>query len=207
MRKIVLQMMTTLDGRLDEPFAWMHSVDDEQYRDIERRYATFDTVLVGRTTFDEMVGYWPAVLADGEGSDTNRAMARHMHDYRKLVFSRSGDRPLPAWNNSEQVVMPGDAELADYIAGLKAQPGSDIHLAGGASFAQTVVSLGLVDEFRFFVYPVVSPGAAWFTRLSDRHELRLVDTKAYANGVVRLHYTAEKQAVTAIAKRFTELIA
>ena len=54
MRKIVFQMMTTLNGRLDDPMAWVHGVGDDQYREIDRIYATYDTVLVGRTTYEEM---------------------------------------------------------------------------------------------------------------------------------------------------------
>ena len=153
MRKIVFQMMTTLNGRLDDPMAWLHGVSDDQYREIDRIYASYDTVLVGRTTYEEMAAYWPGALASGEGTETNQKMARRMHDYRKLVFSKSGRRKLSEWNNTEQIVVRTDDELAQYLAGLKAQPGGNIHLSGGASFAQAVVGLGLVDEFHFFVIP------------------------------------------------------
>ena len=54
MRKLVLQMMTTLNGRLDDPMAWLTGVSDEQYQAIDRLYAGYDTVLVGRTTYEEM---------------------------------------------------------------------------------------------------------------------------------------------------------
>jgi hypothetical protein len=57
MRKIVFQMMTTLDGRLDDPMAWVSSVGEDQYRAIDRIYARYDTVLVGRTTYEEMAAY------------------------------------------------------------------------------------------------------------------------------------------------------
>ena len=90
-------------------------------------------------------------------------MARRMQTYRKLVFSRSGRQKLTEWNNTELVVAGSDDELAKYLANLKAQPGGDIHLSGGASFAQTVIGLDLVDVFHFFVYPVVSTGASWFS--------------------------------------------
>ena len=54
--------------------------------------------------------------------------------------------------------MATDDELARYLENLKAQPGKDIQLSGGSSLARSVLALGLVDEFYFFVYPVVSPG-------------------------------------------------
>jgi len=187
-RKIVLQMMTTLNGRLDDPLAWIHGVSDDQYREIDGIYATFDTVLVGRTTYEEMAAYWPGALAEAAGTVTNQAMARRMHAYKKLVFSRSGRRKLTEWNNVDQVVVGTDDELAQYLANLKAQPGGDIHLSGGANFAQSVIGLDLVDEFHFFVYPVVSPGASWFSPLTDNRELKLLGASTYENGVVRLHY-------------------
>lgn len=158
MRRIVLQMMTTLNGRLDDPIAWVHAVSDDQYRDIDRLYAGYDTVLVGRITYEEMAAYWPGALTDPEGTDANRSMARRMRDIQKCVFSRTGGRQLTQWENTEQVVADENAELVRRLHDLKAGPGGDIHLAGGASFAQTVLGLGLVDEYRFFLYPAVSPG-------------------------------------------------
>jgi dihydrofolate reductase len=205
-RKIVLQMMTTLNGRLDDPMAWLHGVSDDQYREIDRLYATYDTVLVGRSTYEEMAAYWPGALASGEGTATNQAMARRMNDYRKLVFSRSGREPLTAWNNTEQVVVTTDNELATHLADLKAQPGGDIHLSGGSSFAQAVIALDLVDELHFFVYPVVSPGASWFSRLTDRRDLQLLGASTFENGVVHLHYVPGKVADSARPATFTDML-
>lgn len=206
MRNVVLQMMTTLNGRLDDPEAWVHAVSDDQYREMDRLYAEYDTILVGRTTYEEMAAYWPGALSSGEGTATNQAMARRMHDYRKLVFSRSGHQPLTEWNNAEQVIAGSDDDLAACIAGLKAQPGGDIHLSGGAHLAQTFIGLGLVDEFRFFVYPVVSPGASWFSRLPDTRGLQLLSTTTFENGVVGLRYAPRLRVENERPERFTELL-
>jgi dihydrofolate reductase len=206
MRKIVLQMMTTLNGRLDDPGAWVHGVSDDQYREIDRIYASFDTVLVGRTTYEEMAAYWPGALAEAAGTEANQRMARRMHEYRKLVFSRSGHQALTEWNNAELVPVGSDDELARYLAELKAGPGGDIHLSGGASLARTVVALDLVDEFQLFVYPIVSPGASWFSRLPDDRELTLLDAGKYENGVVRLHYVPSPRERRTPPASFTDLL-
>jgi dihydrofolate reductase len=206
MRRIVLQMMTTLNGRLDDPAAWVHGVSDEQYRAIDRLYATYDTVLVGATTYEEMAAYWPGALAETHGTETNRSMARRMRDYRKLAFSRSGRRKLTPWSNAELVVAGSDAELGEYLTELKAGSGGDIHLSGGAGLTQSIVGLGLVDEFHFFVYPAVSPGEPWFSRWPGGHGLRLANTAAYQNGVVHLHYVAEKLAGKERPTSFSELL-
>jgi dihydrofolate reductase len=206
MRKIVLQMMTTLNGRLDDPMAWVHRIEEDQLREIDRIYATYDTVLIGRTTYQEMAAYWPGALSEGAGSGTNQSMARRMNDYKKLVFSRSGRQKLTEWNNIEQVVAATDHELANYLADLKAQPGADIHLSGGASFAQSVVALGLVDELHFFVYPVMSPGTSWFSLLPDQLDLELHNTSTYDNGVVWLHYLPRKPAAKARPESYEDLL-
>jgi dihydrofolate reductase len=204
MRRIVLQMMTTLNGRLDDPMAWLHGVSDDQYREIDRIYATYDTVLVGRTTYEEMAAYWPGAV--DEGTEANRSMARRMNACRKLVFSRSGRETLTDWENVEQVVIRGDADLAKYLTELKALPGGDIHLSGGASLAQSVIALGLVDEFRFFVYPVVSEGASWFAKLTEKCDLQLLDAGSYENGVVKLHYAPRRLAAETQPSSFTDLL-
>ncbi|AHK30752.1 riboflavin biosynthesis protein RibD [Rhodococcus opacus PD630] len=207
MRKIVLQMMTTLNGRLDDPAAWVHDVVDDQYREIDRIYSSYDTVLVGRTTYEEMAAYWPRALAEHAGTETNQVMAERMSTYRKLVFSRSGDDPVTEWTNTDQVVVATDDELAAYLEDLKSRPGRDIHLSGGSSFARSVLALGLVDEFYFFVYPVVSPGVPWFSEISDQRDLRLVSTESYGNGVVEVHYVPRERADAPWPDSFTDMLA
>ncbi|URK88324.1 dihydrofolate reductase family protein [Rhizobium sp. RCAM05350] len=206
MRKIVLQMMTTLNGRLDDPMAWLKGVGDDQYRAIDSLYGTYDTVLVGRATYEEMAAYWPGALSEHVGTETNRTMARRMRDYKKLVFSRTGTHPLTKWDNTEQVVVGSDGELAAYLVSLKAQRGGDIHLSGGASFARSVIALGLVDAFYFFVYPIVSPGIAWFSVLPETSDFQLISADAYENGVVGLHYLPAERAARTAPESFSDLL-
>lgn len=204
MRRIVLQMMTTLNGRLDDPMAWLSDVCDAQYRDIDALYAGYDTVLVGRATYEEMAAYWPLALS--EGSKTNRGMAARMRDYRKLVFSRSAASGLSSWHNVERVIAADDAALGRHLAALKQQPGRDIHLSGGSAFARSVIGLGLVDEFRLFVYPVVSPGESWFSALLGKADMKRVHTQAYPNGVVALHYQPHVAAAKPPPRNFTDML-
>lgn len=208
MRNVVFQMMTTLNGRVDDPDAWVTGVSDDQYTDIDTRYATCDTVLVGRVTYEEMYAYWPGAETEEGGTETNRRMAHRMNTYRKVVVSRDGEPgPLP-WTNAELARVDSDDALAALVADLKAQPGGDIHLAGGASLAQAMIRLGLVDEYHTYIYPVLSPGKAWFDQVADPRGLVLTGDAAFENGVIRLSYVPDTsgEPVTTSRESFTDFL-
>jgi dihydrofolate reductase len=188
MRKVVMGMMTTLNGRLDDPDAWMTGVPDDLFAELDRLYGTFDTILVGRTTYEEMLEYWPGAETAEGGSEINKSMARKMNAYKKYVFSGAGEKTPLEWNNAELVLAHSDEEIAAFLNDLKAQPGRDIHLSGGARLAQTVIRLGLVDQYHLAVHPVVSAGSSWFDQIEERREMKLLSATAYSNGVVGLYY-------------------
>jgi dihydrofolate reductase len=191
MRKLVMGMMTTLNGRLDDPNEWTSEIPDDLYGEIERRFETFDAILVGRTTYDEMFEYWPGAETAEGGSEIGKRMARKMNRYTKYVFSGANEQTELEWENAEQVLAHGDDDVTRFVNELKSRSGGDIHLAGGAQLAQTCVRLGLVDEYRLFVWPVVSPGSRWFDPIDAQRHMRLASTIAYSNGVVGLYYEAD----------------
>ena len=188
MREVVFGMMTTLNGRLDDPGAWVAGVPDDLYRELDRAYDEFDAILVGQTTYDEMYEYWPGAETDEAASEISRSMARKMNTYRKYVFSGADEPRDLEWSNSEQVLVHGDDDIVSFVNELKAQSGKHIHLAGGAELAQTIVRLELVDEFHFYVYPVVLPGASWFAGIDDQRRMELMECRAFENGVAGLYY-------------------
>lgn len=188
MRKIVMGMMTTLNGRLDDPAAWVTGVPDDLYAELDRLYGTFDTILVGRTTYDEMLAYWPGAETEEGGTEISRSMARKMNSYKKYVFTRAATESALEWSNAEQVHAPNDQDVERFVRDLKAQPGGDIHLSGGARLAQTIVGLGLVDQYHFVMHPVVSAGSTWFDQIADQRGMELMSATAYSNGVVGLYY-------------------
>lgn len=188
MRKLVFQALTTLNGRLDNPNDWLPDIADDLYNDLNQIYDTFDTVLAGRTTYEEMFAYWPKAETATHNSENDRHMAHKMNTYKKFVFSRGGLGTALPWNNAEPVITPHDDDLVGFINRLKSQPGRDLHLAGGPRFAQAVIRLGLVDEYHFFVYPMVSPGLTWFEDFKGTLNLDLILTHSYQNGVVSLFF-------------------
>jgi len=186
-RKVVLAMMTTLNGRLDAPDEWVTGLSEDHYREINRGYATFDTILVGRVTAGEMFEYWPTAGDEEGAGESHKGMAEKMHSYKKFVFTTNPELTL-VWHNAELVVVSADDEIRSFVEDLKTQPGGDIHLSGGAKLAQTLVRLGLVDEYRFFVFPAYSPGATWYGGLETQEPLDLISSTAFESGAVALYY-------------------
>ena len=170
MRKLVMGMMTTVDGRLDDPDVWVTGIPDDLYAELDRLYGTFDTILVGRVTYDEMFEFWPGAETAEGSSEHSKSMARKMNAYKKYVFTGASEKSELEWNNAEQVLAHGDEDIVAFVNDLKAQPGGDIHLSGGARLAQTLVRLGLVDQYHLVVHPVVSAGRELVRR--DRGEAR-----------------------------------
>ena len=185
-----MAMMTTLDGRLDDPGAWVRSIPDDLYAELDRQYEGYDTILVGRTTYLEMAEYWPGAGSAPETPDAGRRMAEKMNGYRKLVFTGATERPAPEWNNAEWAPVAGDDDITALVTQLKAQPGGAIHLAGGARLARTMVRLDLVDRFHLVTHPIATRGSAWFADLGEPRDLRLLGAAAYSNGAVGLQYEA-----------------
>jgi dihydrofolate reductase len=197
-RDVVMAMMTTLNGRLDDPGAWVAGVDDQQYADIDRHYESFDAILVGSATYMEMSAYWPGALTDETGyadsnAEINQRMAKKMNDYRKYVFTRRDDGSDLTWANSERVVAPTDDDIVRFVKGLKQQPGRDIILSAGPSTLGPLASTpGLVDEYLVVVHPAVLPaGPRLFDDLDRALRLDLVHAEVFAAGAVIARYAVQ----------------
>jgi dihydrofolate reductase len=104
-----------------------------------------------------------------------------------MLTTRESVEPL-TWHNTEPVQVRDDVAFLRFIDRLKRQPGRNIHLAGGATLAQHAIRLGVVDEYRFNVHPVVSLGHSWFDAVQDQRALELVASETYTDGVVALTY-------------------
>jgi dihydrofolate reductase len=199
----VLKMSMTLDGYVGGPAGeidWIfRTIDAESTSWIEETLRQAGAHLMGRRTYDDMVSYWPT---------STEPLAALMNAIPKVVFSRSGSsayEPTTALRNAtdaqrdaglpllEQPANWDDTrklsgELSAEIADLKAQPGKDLFAHGGASFAQSLVRLGLVDEYQLLVHPtVLGSGMPLFDGASP-FDLTLVNSTSFANGVHALIY-------------------
>lgn len=77
-------------------------------------------------------------------------------------------------------------DLATEVAALKAGPGKDLQLTGGAGVAAALAELDLIDEYQVVVHPVVLGGGKQLFPLVPRFDLRLVETRTFDGQTVLL---------------------
>jgi dihydrofolate reductase len=181
MRRIFAFLMMTLDGYYEGPnreFDWP-IVDAEFERFSVEQLDEADTLLFGRATYEGMAAYWPT----SEATRDDPEVAARMNGYNKIVVSRSLDRA--DWANTRIVRDDVAAELGR----LKARPGKDIAILGSSDLTTRLLRLGLVDELRIMVTPVIlGAGRSVFHTADQRMGLALAGVRTFASGNVLLSY-------------------
>jgi dihydrofolate reductase len=181
MRNVLFFMLVSLDGFYEGPdgsIDW-HRVDDEFNDFAVEQLNSVDTLLFGRVTYQGMAGYWPTV-------PTGDAIADRMNSIAKIVFSRTLDRA--DWNNTRLIKDNVDEEITK----LKQQPGKDMIIFGSSDLAASFAEMGLIDEYRIIVSPVVlGAGKSLFTGIQQQLNLKLINTRTFRNGNVLLYYRPE----------------
>jgi dihydrofolate reductase len=175
MRRVVLQMGVTVDGYVAGPGGegdWRLPAEHPDVRAWKvASLRQTGTHIMGRVTYEQMAEHWPN--ATGE-------YAEFMNALPKVVFSSS--LPAAGWAGSR--IARGD--LAEQIAALKIESGGDIIMAhGGAAFVQALSRLGLIDEYRLVILPVVlGDGLPLFKNLAKPLRVDLVEAKSFPDGTV-----------------------
>ena len=182
MRKVIYSMTVSLDGFIAGPggeIDWS-APDEELHRFHNERTRELGAVLCGRRLYEEMV-YWETAHENPSLTEYALEFARIWQELPKVVFSTT----LEEVEGNARLVKDG---IAEEVARLKEQPGKDLSV-GGAGLAATLLELGLVDELRLFVSPVVlGGGTPFFPALEDRIELELVETREFGSRVVYVRY-------------------
>ena len=177
-RRIILDLAVTLDGFIEGK----NGEVDWCIMDPEMEFINFlnqiDTILYGRKSYD----LWGQYSPQAEASDGEREIWELVHSKEKYVFSRT---QIGTDNGAVFI----NENILEEVSKLKNKPGKDIWLYGGASLITTFLNLGLVDEFRLSVHPIIlGEGKPMFIDIKQRLNLKMVNTRTFSSGVVQLIY-------------------
>jgi len=182
MRKLIYSMGVSLDGFIagrDGEIDWA-APDEELHRFHNRQMQEIGAHLCGRRLY-EVMAYWETAEATGSLSATELEFARIWRQLPKIVFSKT----LSEVRGNARLLRDG---VGEEVARLKQQPGMDLAV-GGAGLASGLIELGLIDEFRLFLSPVVlGDGTPYFPAMAGRIDLELLGTRTFGGRVIYLRY-------------------
>lgn len=183
-QSVVMGLLTfglnvTLDGCIDHT---QGIADDELHAYWTQRMDESGAMLFGRNTYELMEAYWPAVARDETAPHSMREWAQKLEAKAKYVVSNS--RSHFPWQNTIKV--EGDLHAA--ITALKAKTERGVTV-GAPKLASTLEELGLIDEYRFVIHPLITGrGPTLFHGLSNTRQLELISTQQFKSGVQALHF-------------------
>lgn len=171
MRKIIVYVATSADGfiaRLDGGVDWLQRPRTAGDYGMAEFRKSIDSIVLGRKTYEFGLRYG----------------ARFSENPKHYVFSR---------NSSGLATAPGvefvSEAPAEFAARLRAQPGKDIWMMGGAELIAAFLDDGQIDEFIIHIIPTLI--GVGIPLIAPRHReipLTLQSCKNYSDGVVQLHY-------------------
>ncbi|TFF38252.1 dihydrofolate reductase family protein [Mucilaginibacter psychrotolerans] len=186
MRKLIVSLNLSLNGCMADPdggLEWHHNHwSEEMARALTQQLADADTILLGRITYQAMAIHWQAGIGDNFSARQEMDFADMMRSCTKVVVSGTLAN-TGCWPNT--VLINGD--LADRVTALKQQSGKNIIVFGSGTLVDALARLGLVDEYRLWLHPVIiSVGRPLFSELSAN--LQLMAKQAFETGVLLLCY-------------------
>ncbi len=177
-RKIKLQVQMSVDGFIVGPngeMDWMVWNWDDQLKDYVKHLTdTVDCIILGRKLAENFIPYW-STHPEEEGAEIINKLA-------KIVFSRTLKQSK--WENT--IVATGD--LVDEVNKLKKQDGEDIIVYGGADFVANLIKHKLIDEFHFFVNPILLGNGKTIFKDLTLSNLQLKNTIGFECGISVLNY-------------------
>lgn len=185
MRKIIVYNFITVDGYFAGPngeLNW-HNYDAEMGEFSKIQTQTFGALIFGETTYKLMESYWPTE----EGQEGEPEVAQIMNNIQKIVFSETMEevKDGPIWKNVKIL----HSIKPEEILALKQQDGKDIAIFGSGTIVQQFTNLGLIDEYRLVVNPLLlGKGKPLFNNVENKLNLKLISTKVFKNGNVMLCY-------------------
>ncbi|GIH95851.1 dihydrofolate reductase family protein [Planobispora siamensis] len=188
MRSVTCSMAVSLDGYIvgpDGSFDW--TAPDEEVFDLATdEVRNLGVHLLGRRLYETML-YWETADRDPSLGYSTREFAAIWKALPEVVFSTT----LSEVQGNARLASGG---LAEEIERLRAGPGEGDIAIGGATLAAEAAALGLIDEYRARVYPVlVGGGIPFFPQRERRVDLELLETRTFNSKVVYLRYRVTRR--------------
>lgn len=165
---------------------WMTWNPDEEFLQfMNSQFESSDTLLLGRKLAGGFIKFWENAA---ETNNPNTPFARKIAEMQKVIFTKTLDKST--WNNT--TLAKGD--LAEEVANLKEQNGSDIIVVGGAEFVSSLIKAGLIDEYYLIINPTaMSNGMTIFNELDRIQQFTPIGAKLYAGGKIVLSYKPKNE--------------
>jgi dihydrofolate reductase len=183
MRSVIYSMGVSLDGYIVGPdgrFDWTPP-DQEVFRFITDQTRELAAYVLGRRLYETML-YWETADQDPSLDDDALRWAAIWKPLPKVVFSTT----LSAVEGNARLAT---GSLVEEIDRLRGEPADGDIAIGGATLAGEAARLGLIDEYRPRVHPVLVGGGIPFYPQSERRvDLELVESRPFASQTVYLRY-------------------
>ncbi len=185
MRKLKLQMQTSLDGFVatghNDEQNWVTWDLEAIKQPVVDLLDSIDTIVISRKLAVDYIPFWDDTFTKPE--DPMYEFAKRIVQARKIVFTKTLDNLM--WDNTE--LAKGD--LVDEIKNLKNQIGKDMVVYGGSSFVSALIKKGLIDEYHFYINPVVlGKGDHIFGQIDSFRQLKLKKSIALDSGIILVAY-------------------
>jgi dihydrofolate reductase len=181
MRNVIFAINITLDGCVDHTKTMADEELLEYYTHLMRDVGL---LVFGRKTYQLMVPYWPDIAKSQSETKADSEFGQAFDSKKLVVFSRSLDS---VEGKNTRIVR---TSLRDEILKLKQEQGQNI-LVGGVDVPSQLMELGLIDEYRFVVTPIIAGEGRRLlegVNLPEKHRLKLVESKTFKSGSIALRY-------------------
>lgn len=185
MRRLILLAHISLDGYVAGVKGELDGfpVGDENLEFVCRLTHDADAALFGRNSYKLLEGYWPKAKDIPNNTKSQIEYSNWYNKVSKTVVSKT-----MLEENKENVIIIRD-NISDEITKMKQETGEDILLFGSPALSQLLMQLSLIDIFWIFINPIIfGEGIPLFSGMANKIDLKLTETKQFANGEIALCY-------------------
>lgn len=173
MGKLIESTFVSLDGVISEPQNWSPPYWDDEHSNYASALLTdADALVLGRKTYEGFAHAWPERSGDPY-TDKINSMPKYV---------ASNTLKEATWN----ATILGD--VAAEVTQLKEQSAGNLLKFGTGEFSKSLMKDNLIDEYHFWLFPVIAGGGDRLFDGLDVTHFQLMDTTRFNNGIVVLKY-------------------